>query len=327
MVKVSVVMITYNHELYIKEAILAVLAQKTNFEIELIVANDYSPDKTEFVVREIIDTHPKSNIIKYTRHTANKGMMPNFIWAMEQCNGEYIALCEGDDYWTDPHKLQKQVDFLEINRDFILCFHPVKILKPNGQLTDDFITYVPDNFEHFENLANHGNYIHTPSVVFRNILKSFPDEFLYSPIGDYFIYMLLAQYGKIGRLDDTMSIYRYMSGIYSKLDEEEKKYKWLLTLLLLYSSYEKNKEIQGLILNQIKSVMIPSLPHINQEQLAYIKSNKYTHDLVDKLILQQIKILHKNQISNHTYEMLVIEIMNRGKRKITSLMHKLLFNG
>ena len=100
-------------------------------------------------------------------------------------------MCEGDDYWTDPYKLQKQVDFLEANPDYVLNFHKVKILKPDGLLVDDFITKVPDNYETQETLARLGNYIHTPSVVFRNLIIELPKEFSLSPIGDYFLYMLL----------------------------------------------------------------------------------------------------------------------------------------
>ncbi|MDO9260985.1 MAG: glycosyltransferase, partial [Flavobacteriaceae bacterium] len=108
---VSVCMITYNHENYIQQAIEGVLMQTCNFEVELIIANDCATDKTDEVIQEIIKNHPNSSWIKYTNHSQNKGMMPNFIWAMQQCKGKYIALCEGDDYWTDPLKLQKQVEF------------------------------------------------------------------------------------------------------------------------------------------------------------------------------------------------------------------------
>jgi glycosyltransferase involved in cell wall biosynthesis len=308
-------MITYNHELFIKEAILGVLAQTTNFDIELIVADDCSTDKTEAVVQEIVNTHPKSSIIRYTRHSANKGMMPNFIWSMEQCKGEYIALCEGDDYWTDPNKLQKQVDFLDKNFDYVICFHPVKILMPDGRLIEDFITKVPENFETIETLATKGNYIHTPSVVIKNLIKSFPEEFLNTPIGDYFLYMYLAQFGKIGKLKDTMSVYRYMSGIFSRLEDTSRLYKWLFTLLLLISMFDNNKKVQEQITSQIKKIFHYSLPNMTKAQLSYIRSNKYTIDLVDDLVLKQIQFLYKNQVSNYTFKMLFIELIKRGFNK------------
>ena len=112
-------MITYGHENYIRDAIKGVLMQKVNFEIELIIADDNSPDNTESVVYSF-SNHPNYHWIKYAKHKENKGMMPNFIWAMEQTKGKYIALCEGDDYWIDQLKLQKQVDVLETNEDLNL---------------------------------------------------------------------------------------------------------------------------------------------------------------------------------------------------------------
>ncbi len=118
---VSVVMITYGHEQLVKQAIEGVLMQQCDFEVELIIANDCSPDNTDSVVDQLKKNHTNSSWIKYTRHTTNKGMTSNFIWALEQVTGKYIALCDGDDYWTDPLKLKKQVDFLEENTGYSLC--------------------------------------------------------------------------------------------------------------------------------------------------------------------------------------------------------------
>jgi glycosyltransferase involved in cell wall biosynthesis len=119
---VSVVMITYLHEAFIAEAINGVLMQKCDFDVELMIADDCSPDNTKVVVESFKD-HPNVKWINYIRHDSNKGMMRNFVWALEQVSGKYIALCEGDDYWTDPLKLQKQVDFLEGNDEFSGVFH------------------------------------------------------------------------------------------------------------------------------------------------------------------------------------------------------------
>lgn len=216
--KVSVCMITYGHEKFIEQAINGVLMQHGDFELELILSNDCSPDTTDVVIQNIVKNHPKASCITYFNHKENLGMMPNFIFALEQCSGCYVALCEGDDYWTDPYKLQKQVDFLEANPDYVLSFHKVKILKPDGSIVPDFITNVPENYETQETLARLGNYIHTPSVVFRNIIKKFPKEFLLAPIGDYFLYMLLTEHGKLKYLEEEMAVYRYGVGVISKMN-------------------------------------------------------------------------------------------------------------
>lgn len=117
MPEVSVVMITYGHEKFIEKAIKGVFAQQTGFPVELIIADDHSPDRTAEVVRNAVAGAPDHVKVLYTRHVKNKGMMPNFRWAVAQATGKYIALCEGDDYWIDPLKLQKQVRILEDRSD------------------------------------------------------------------------------------------------------------------------------------------------------------------------------------------------------------------
>ena len=247
--RVSVVMITYGHENFIRQAIEGVLVQNCDFEVELIVANDCSPDNTDYIINDIIQNHPQGKWITYHKHPKNLGMMPNFIFALQQAQGEYIALCEGDDYWTDPFKLQKQVDFLEANPDYVLCFHKVKILKTNGELVDDFITKVPENYETQETLARLGNYIHTPSVVFRNILRKFPEEFEMSPIGDYFLYMMLAEHGKFKYMDEEMAVYRFGVGIHS-VNSQIKMAKANFKLFTLLLSYFNNPKINHILLDR-----------------------------------------------------------------------------
>ena len=237
--KISVVTITYGHENFIEQTLDGVFMQDYKGEIEFIISNDHSPDATDRVIKDYLSVKeiPINFTIKYTQHEVNKGMMPNFIWALEQTSGKYIALCEGDDYWTDPLKLQKQVDFLVTNQDYVLTFHPVNILNSDGSMVEDFITNIPVNYETQEMLARFGNYIHTPSVVFRNIIKTFPPEFSLSPIGDYFLYMILTNHGKIKMLEGTMAVYRYGVGVFSlqtKIEKAMASFK-LYGLLLSYS--------------------------------------------------------------------------------------------
>jgi glycosyltransferase involved in cell wall biosynthesis len=252
---VSVSMIIYKHEAYIKEAIEGVLMQETNFEFDLILADDCSPDKTPDIINEIIKNHPKGFRIKYFRHKKNIGMQPNGIFACKNCTGKYIAICEGDDYWTDPLKLQKQVDFLEANPDYVLCFHPINILKTDGSIVDDFITKVPENYETQETLARLGNYIHTPSVVFRNVIKNFPFEFELSPVGDYFLYMLLAEHGKLKCIEEKMGVYRYGVGIHSTNSQFKRvkaNFKMFSLMLSNFNNPFINKILLGRQLNELE---------------------------------------------------------------------------
>ena len=125
---VSVVMITYGHENYIEEAINSVLRQECDFELELIIANDKSPDNTDDVVQRILRNHPKASSIRYILREKNWGIVPNFIDALKQGRGRYIALCEADDYWTDRSKLNKQVCFLEAHLDHSMICHNARII-------------------------------------------------------------------------------------------------------------------------------------------------------------------------------------------------------
>jgi len=291
--KVSVEMITFRHELYIRQAIEGVLIQETNFDFELVIADDCSPDSTSEIVKSIIKNHPKGDKIKYFRHKENIGMQPNGMFAYNQCHGKYIALCEGDDYWTDPLKLQKQVDFLENNLEYVLCFHQVDILKLDGEIVEDFITKVPDDYETIEALATFGNYIHTPSVVFRNVIKEFSFEFELSPIGDYFFYIMLAEHGKLKYLKEKMAVYRFGSGIYSKLGDNQKNKKWYRTLILILS-YSKNDTVKSIIFNKIfKSLNLNDTIEIKEKTKPSLKK-RFIKSI--KLFIPPIFLLLKRKI-------------------------------
>ncbi len=169
---VSVLMLTYNHQEFIAQAIEGVLSQKTTFDIELIIANDYSTDNTDSIIKKIIekDNNAKEKI-KYINNSKNIGMQPNFILAYNHCKGKYIAECEGDDYWTDPYKLQKQVDFLESNPEYAITFHKVKIYNEIKQKFEEDTLNTFTNETTTLNDLLRGNYIRTVSTVFRNSRK------------------------------------------------------------------------------------------------------------------------------------------------------------
>ena len=209
--KVSVCLITYAHENYLDTCLQNILNQEVDFSYEIVIGEDCSPDKTAEIVKRYAEQFPEK--IKAFIRPQNAGAKINFVHCFFECQGEYIVHIEGDDYWTDPQKLQKQIDFLEANPDYVLCFHQIRILKTDGSMVDDFLTKVPENCETIETLAKFGNYIHTPSVVYRNVLSKFPFEFEKTPIGDYFLYMMLAEHGKLKYMEEMMAVYRYGIGI------------------------------------------------------------------------------------------------------------------
>lgn len=208
---VSVVMITYGHEQYIKQAIEGVLMQECDFEIELIVANDCSPDSTDSVVNKIIKNTSKSSWIKYNKHIQNKGANENFFWAVQQCKGKYIALCEGDDYWTDPLKLQKQVDFLESNPSYVMACHSINELKNDVLYKADWRCNKNRAKYKLEDYL-YELFFHTSSVVYRNV--TLPTYINSTKIlnGDYAVFSYILTKGKLYYFNEIMSVYRKHDG-------------------------------------------------------------------------------------------------------------------
>ncbi len=240
---VSVVMITYGHENYISEAIRGVLMQKTDFPVEFIIANDHSPDNSDSVIKELIQNAPENITVKYHLHEKNIGMMPNFIWAFNQSKGKYVALCEGDDYWTDELKLQKQVDFLEQNEDYSICFHRTDDLL-NGELVQLHYTFAGEQERTFttSNIIKN-NIIHTPSAVLRKTEK-IPDWFLELQMGDYPLYLLTSLKGKIKYLPEMMAVYRAGVGVWGSKSTEFRELNLLKSLSVICKNFpdEKTKE-------------------------------------------------------------------------------------
>jgi glycosyltransferase involved in cell wall biosynthesis len=242
--KVSICMITYNHQDFLEQAINGVLMQKTDFDYELIIANDNSIDDSDIVIKQCIKSHANGYKIKYLNNITNLGMMPNFINALKHCTGNYIAMCEGDDYWIDENKLQKQADFLDKNIDFSMCFHKMKI-KKDEVIKVDIISSNVDEVTTINDLAK-GNYIHTCSVMYRNnLFDTFPDYFHKSPVGDYFLHLLNSQYGKIYYFNEVMAVYRiHETSYWSSKKQEERENIWIDFLQNIKGNFSESVQTQ-----------------------------------------------------------------------------------
>ncbi len=243
-------MITYMHEAFIAEAIEGVLMQEVDFPVELIIADDCSPDQTSQIVKTYIETHPKGHWIKYTQHERNKGMMPNFIWAIEQAKGKYIALCEGDDYWTDPLKLQKQVDLLEANSNSSLCVHDAWSLNDTGTLIN-FIYTVNKTKHTFREVIN--QWFPTGSIVFKKELLNFNTRIWKESIcGDLPILALMSGNGDFICIPEKMSVYRLHRGGISNTIQHKENFNLYLNRLKMYSLI--NSELKNRFDNDIKDL-------------------------------------------------------------------------
>lgn len=207
---VSVLVITYNHSEYLAQALDSILAQETNFKIEVVIGEDCSSDNTRDICKRYKDKYP--DIVKLLLNDTNLGMTSNFLNTLKNCKGKYVAICEGDDYWTDPYKLQKQVDFLEANEDCSMCFHRATIIDQRKEIDEyrEQALYDKEQIELdlWKILTSYG--IPTASIVFRNIFREREIPSLMSQVasGDMALVSILNRYGKIIGLNENMSVYR-----------------------------------------------------------------------------------------------------------------------
>ncbi len=215
----SVLTMTRNHKDYIADCMESVIAQKTDFPIEHIIIDDASDDGTQDIIDNYAVKHPHIRPI----YMPGQGASRNVSMLFSACKSEYAALCDGDDYFTDPNKLQMQVDFLRENKDCSVCFHPVHVKFENGQ-RDDFIfpmlEQLPRKSKQRFYLADlvQGNFIQTNSVVYRwRFRDGLPEWFNpYLCPGDWYWHLLHAETGKIGFIPRVMSVYRrHSSALYS----------------------------------------------------------------------------------------------------------------
>ena len=238
-VYVSICMITYNHENYIAKAIEGVLKQKTNFDFELIIGEDCSTDSTKEIVEKYKNQYPEK--IKIITSERKVGMILNLIRTLESCRGKYIAFCEGDDYWTDTSKLQKQVDFLESNPDFAMCSHAVKTVFEGVKEKNPFLK--PLEISTFEDIVNHGHFIPTLSIVFRrSALPKIPFWFKDLWIGDIPLILLVTHYGKNYYIDKIMGVKRkHQGGITQQSERKTRKFKEYSIVNTLFFYKKLNK--------------------------------------------------------------------------------------
>ena len=247
--KVSIVCTTYNQENYIADAIESFLMQETNFSYEIIIGEDCSTDKTRSIVENYSKKFP--NIIRAIYQKENTGGYKNIVDAMNACSGEYLILNEGDDFFTDQHKLQTQVDYLDSHKDCSMCFHPVRVFFQDKS-QKDYIFPTEHELKKIKHKFNYNtlkkiNYIQTNSCMYRRANVKF-EEILPPQIlpGDWFIHLYYAKLGKIGYINKVMSAYRRSStGIwqlaYTNPEKHLLKYWEYIINFYIYAG-EKNKD-------------------------------------------------------------------------------------
>jgi glycosyltransferase involved in cell wall biosynthesis len=222
-IMVSILCITYNHEKFIAEAIRSFLIQKTNFKFEIIIGDDCSTDKTQSIIKFYSETYPGR--IKLIASPTNLGTHKNLINCISHCKGKYIALCEGDDYWTKEYKLQKQVDFLESNADFVICCHYHKVINSSNKTLYVHPSPTPLVHTYADLLAGKQEETKTATVVYRNIPETtqvFSTSWFFECFAGDKMFKLWATHntgGKIYVIPEVMSCYRrHEGGIWSMIN-------------------------------------------------------------------------------------------------------------
>ena len=310
----SVCLITYNHVNYIKQAIDGVLMQKVDFAWELIIADDFSTDGTREIVLEYKNKYP--DLIKLILQEKNVGAAQNFIDLITAPKSKYIAYFEGDDYWTDPLKLQKQVDFLESHEEFILCFHNA-LVKQEDSSKDYLLSSV-----HNSNISIHNKntfnctdiicspwFIPTASIVFRNIGLKLPIWYQQAFSGDIALELLLSDKGEFKYLDSVMSVYRKHEGGITNWQTINYLTKVVPNQIILYNNFDDytNFIYHQSIVDTIKSkIYLLTTPSASLSYLDYIPKNphKYVSELTT--IISNISSKCVSEIKNSIIDKLFL---------------------
>jgi glycosyltransferase involved in cell wall biosynthesis len=207
---VAVFMVTYNHERYIRQAIESIVKQRTTFKFRLYIGEDCSKDNTRSICISLAEQYPDLITLICTEQN-NLSVNVENIWKATLGSGaKYIAFCEGDDFWNDSDKLQKQVDFLDANPDFTMCFSDVNIIDEIGDILPDKYPRTGQEVYTIEDIIlSWRNIMPTPTLVFRNILPyPFPDFFIHGLASDIAVQLLLADKGKAKHFAAKMATYR-----------------------------------------------------------------------------------------------------------------------
>lgn len=218
--RVSVCIPTYNHEKFIGQTLDGVLMQKTNFDIEIVIGDDASTDNAPQIIAAYEKQHP--DLFRAFLHQQNQGPKEpkefagrnNVLMLLKACKGDYVALCEGDDYWTDPLKLQKQFDFMEANPDYMICHHNMKVIYEDNSPEHFFNT--PDQKTHstINDILEDRWFIATASTFYRNYFLNhdFAEWHSRAAAGDWALVIQLAARGHIHYIPETMGVYRKHRG-------------------------------------------------------------------------------------------------------------------
>jgi len=261
--KVIIRCFTYNHEKYIEDALKGFIMQKTNFPFCAIVVDDFSTDKTAEIIKKYEEQYPdiiKGFYLQENYHSQKKKKAPLLNTWIERTN--YIALCEGDDYWIDENKLQKQVEWLDLHPEYSMCCSDARVSSPSGEL--DWHRYDKDSdITPEQMIIGGGFYIQTATIVYRkDILNYMKENFIRQcNTGDYPLQIMCSIKGKVRYLYEKTAVYRYMNpGSWSSKNKSGNVENWInkwrsvLNLLDGFDIYTKEKYSETIKQRKIKFI-------------------------------------------------------------------------
>jgi glycosyltransferase involved in cell wall biosynthesis len=280
---VSVFMTTYNHENYISQALDGVLMQQVDFPYEIVVGEDKSTDRTREIVCKYQRRHPDKIRLRLSRENLYSQKLKPGWGVLRACRGKYIALCEGDDYWTDPLKLQKQVDLLEAEPEISACYTNAAIVNENGSAQPSVYMGAgsPGSLmvQHKKTCRAQADIlsclgIPTCTVCCRaQYVRTMPEWTCHVPTGDWALAMVLAEHGPIKYMDEITATYRrHRGGVWSSL-EAEQSWKQLLSRLEIYRGHAA-PDMQPFIADAIQSQKRAMCRHFTGLLVAKLEKNK-----------------------------------------------------
>lgn len=318
-IKVQVVCLAYNQVEFIRDALNGFVMQKTNFPFEVLVGDDCSTDGTSEIIAEYAKKYP--HIITHIRRPQNMGAQENSFDLLNRVDADYLALCEGDDYWTSPNKLQMQVDLLEKNKHLNGCFHKTEIKKEKNVVYWNADKYFPkdnDGKQYWpSNLKKKTvqmadilpGLIATSSIVYRyNKEITYPEWFRHSIAGDRPLHCFMIKDGSFQYIDEVMSVYRISpKGVWFNKNSEDNAIQELkdwVQLLNNISDYFNNKyDCITFYKNEtVKAALYKAFKNKNIKVIKEIMKN------YSDIFFKNIKYIDNNSTNKLNYKFLGITL-------------------
>ena len=294
---VSVCITTFNKQDYIEQALDSILSQKTNFEIEVLIYDDASTDKTIQIIKKHQENYQNIHLFANSKNEYGNGILGiNERHLFPKAKGKYIAMCDGDDYWSNETKLQLQVDFLEQNNQYIMCCHDGDVYY---QKSNTFGPIYPTPFQNPITVAKiitmGGNLCPTSSIVFRNQFTEFPDFMMKSLSNDRALTYFLMLQGKFWYINQKMCVYRVHSSGLIAAGDKTVRLKYLVSNIELTNNFahfcSNNLPLQKLIYAERANLAKNLFYFGNVKEFWHYK--KYIRPL-DWIKILIFKLLNKN---------------------------------